>query len=125
MKNRFLFALLLLTGSAYSQKKPINHTVYDSWESISAKQLSNNGQWVSFVIAQQEGNNTLYLNNTVTGSKVTIPRGENVQFSADSKYAAFSIKPLFAETRLAKIKKKKYRSYENLCGIHLNENLSL
>jgi dipeptidyl aminopeptidase/acylaminoacyl peptidase len=107
MKNRFLLALLLLTGSAYSQKKPINHTVYDSWESISAKQLSNNGQWVSFVIAQQEGNNTLYLNNTVTGSKVIVPRAENVQFSADSKYAAFSIKSLFAETRLAKIKKKK------------------
>jgi dipeptidyl aminopeptidase/acylaminoacyl peptidase len=107
MKNQFLIALLLLTGSAYSQKKPLNHTVYDSWESISAKQLSNNGQWASFVIAQQEGNNTLYLTNTVTGAKIKIPRGEGIQFSADSKYAAFSIKPMFSDIRLAKIKKKK------------------
>ena len=108
MKDKILLiALLLVTGDVYSQKKPLNHTVYDSWESISAKQLSNNGQWTSYIIAQQEGNNTLYLSNSVTGSKMVIPRGEGILFSSDSKFAAFRIKPLFAETRLAKIKKKK------------------
>jgi dipeptidyl aminopeptidase/acylaminoacyl peptidase len=107
MKKSLLIALLLVTSYAYSQKKPIDHTVYDSWESIIAKQLSADGQWTSYVIAKQEGNNTLYLNNIMKGSKLIIPRAENVQFSADSKFAAFVIKPLYSDTRLAKIKKKK------------------
>lgn len=107
MKQSLFIALLLITSLAYSQKKPINHTVYDSWESIAAKQLSADGQWTSYVIAQQEGNNTLYLNNITKGSKLVIPRAENVQFSADSKFASFVIKPLYSDTRLAKIKKKK------------------
>jgi len=107
MRKQIIFALLLLSANAYSQKKPLNHTVYDSWESVALKQLSNNGQWSAVIIAQQEGNNMLYLNSLTTPAKISVQRGDAVQFSPDSKYAAFSIKPIYAETRLAKIKKKK------------------
>ncbi|MGY4385621.1 dipeptidyl aminopeptidase/acylaminoacyl peptidase [Pedobacter sp. UYP24] len=107
MQKHFTIALLLITGIAYGQKKPLDHSVYDSWESVSLKKLSNNGVWSAFTISRQEGDAILYINNLVTGAKMKINRGEGLQFSPESKYIAFAIKPIYSETRLAKIKKKK------------------
>ncbi|MES2457039.1 MAG: prolyl oligopeptidase family serine peptidase [Bacteroidota bacterium] len=99
--------LLLLTSICFAQKKPLDHTVYDTWEAISSKKLSNDGIWAAYGIAQQQGDATLYLSNMTTNAKLKVPRAENLFFSPDSKFAVFSIKPLYAATREAKIKKKK------------------
>ncbi|MDB5022134.1 MAG: Peptidase, partial [Pedobacter sp.] len=107
MQKTLTLVLLLFVNAAFAQKKPLDHNVYDSWESISSKQISNNGQWVAFTIAQQEGDGKLQLTNTTTGNKLQVPRAGMLQFSSDAKFAAFLIKPLYKDTRLAKIKKKK------------------
>lgn len=41
------------------------------------------------------------------GSKTGVPRGYNAVLTDDSRYAVFKIRPLYAETREARIKKKK------------------
>jgi dipeptidyl aminopeptidase/acylaminoacyl peptidase len=105
-KNLTLIFLLFFTAS-YAQKKPLDHSVYDSWESIGLKQLSNDGQWIAFSILLQEGDGSLNFNNIVTNNKTKVARGSGVKFSADSKFAIFNIKPLFKDTRLERIKKKK------------------
>ncbi|TKC06033.1 alpha/beta hydrolase family protein [Pedobacter frigoris] len=107
MHKYFTLTLLLVASLTFAQKKPLNHTVYDSWESIASKKLSNNGVWAGHGISQQEGDGTLYLNNLTSGAKIKVNRAENVQFSPDSKFAVFSIKPFYATIRQAKIKKKK------------------
>jgi dipeptidyl aminopeptidase/acylaminoacyl peptidase len=107
MQKTFTLVFLLVLNAAFAQKKPLDHSVYDSWESISSKQISNNGQWVAFTVAQQEGDSKLQLNNVTNNNRLQVPRAGMLSFTADSKYAAFLIKPLFKETRLAKIKKKK------------------
>jgi len=107
MQKNLVFVLLFFATATFAQKKPLNHTVYDSWESVGVKQLSDNGQWASFIILKQEGDANLYLNNLASNHKIAISRGEKLQFSADAKFAAFLIKPLFATTRQEKIKKKK------------------
>jgi dipeptidyl aminopeptidase/acylaminoacyl peptidase len=107
MKSKFTLFLLLFACYSYAQKKPLDHSVYDAWESIGTKQLSNNGQWAAFAIVKQEGDNKLYFNNLINNIKKEVPRAEQVKFSTTSKYAAFLIKPLYADNRLAKIKKKK------------------
>jgi hypothetical protein len=107
MQKYLTLTLLLFTSLGYAQKKPLNHTVYDAWESIASKRLSNNGVWAGYAIAQQEGDATLYLSNLTNTSKIKVNRSATVQFSSDSKYAAFSIKPFYAATRQDKIKKKK------------------
>jgi dipeptidyl aminopeptidase/acylaminoacyl peptidase len=108
MLKKLTFLLLLFTTSiCFAQKKPLNHTVYDSWEAAGTKQLSNNGFWAGYMINKQEGDAILYLNNLMANSKLSVTRGTNLQFSADSKYAAFIIKPLYKDIREAKIKKKK------------------
>ncbi|WP_316803194.1 prolyl oligopeptidase family serine peptidase [Pedobacter nototheniae] len=107
MHKRFTFLLLIVVNFVYAQKKPLDHTVYDMWESVGTKQLSNNGQWSMYSILQQEGDANLFLSNLKTNAKLTVPRGTNAQFSNDSKFAVFSIRPFNKDLRQAKIKKKK------------------
>lgn len=106
--HKKLTLIFLLYGSVtFAQKKPLDHSVYDTWEAVGAKQLSNNGQWAMYGINQQEGDANLYLSNLINNSKIKIHRATNAQFSADSKYAVFAIKAFQKDIRQAKIKKKK------------------
>lgn len=100
-------SLLFFTSICFAQKKPLNHSVYDNWEAVGTKVLSNNGLWAAYSINKQEGDAVLYLGNLMANSKLNIARGTNLQFSNDSKYAAFLIKPLYKDNREARIKKKK------------------
>ncbi len=107
MQKYLLLTLLFFTTISFAQKKPLDHTVYDSWESIASRKLSNNGNWAAYAIAVQEGDANLYLTNLLTNAKTKINRAENAQFSTDSKFAVFAIKPFYSAIRQAKIKKKK------------------
>jgi len=106
-KKLFLF-FVLFSSAVFAQKKPLDHSVYDGWEAVGSKQLSNNGIWAGFVISPQEGDGNLYFHETaLTVRKLKVARGTNLTFSNDSKFAALAIKPLFKDVRMAKIKKKK------------------
>jgi dipeptidyl aminopeptidase/acylaminoacyl peptidase len=107
MQKSLTFLFLFISSLSIAQKRPLDHNVYDTWESVGIRQLSSDGQWAAYSILQQEGNSNLYFTNTLTKAKKIIPRGESLQFSKDSKYAAFLIKASYEETRLSKIKKKK------------------
>ncbi|MET3113546.1 dipeptidyl aminopeptidase/acylaminoacyl peptidase [Pedobacter sp. CG_S7] len=107
MKRKLTFYFLLFASLSYAQKKPLDHSVYDSWQSIGSKTLTNNGQWAAFIVLPQEGDAKLYFNNLLNNTKKEVPRADQVKFSTTSKYAAFLINPLFKDTRLEKIKKKK------------------
>ena len=127
MTQKYLtLALLLFSGVTFGQKKPLDHTVYDNWEAIGTKKLSNNGLWAGYTIIKQEGDGTLYLNNLTSLARLTINRAENLQFSADSKFAVFIIKPQFATIRQEKIKKKKAdEQLKDSLGIANLSNLAL
>ena len=107
-KKLFLF-FVLISSAVFAQKKPLDHSVYDSWQSVGSKQLTNNGVWATYIVSVQEGDGNLYFQETLTpsGRKLTVSRGTNLSFSNDSKFAALAIKPLFKDVRQAKIKKKK------------------
>ncbi|WP_432714875.1 alpha/beta hydrolase family protein [Pedobacter sp.] len=107
MKPTLTLFLLLLASMSYAQKKPLDHSVYDSWQSIGSKSLSNNGQWAAYALMEQEGDAKTYFNHTLNRTQKEIPRADLVKFSNSSKYAAFLIKPTFQQTRQEKIKKKK------------------
>lgn len=92
---------------AFAQKKPLDHSVYDSWEHVSYQALSRNGQWSCYAIAPQQGDGTLYFYETLNAKRTNVPRAGYAVFSNDSKFAVFNIKPFFKATRQAKIDKKK------------------
>ncbi|UYQ91307.1 prolyl oligopeptidase family serine peptidase [Chitinophaga horti] len=108
--RRSAVLLLLTPAYTYAQqpgKKPLDHTVYDGWQSIGAKTISNDGKWVAYVIQPQEGDATLVVTDSKGTRKLEVPRGITPSVTEDSKYVLFTIKPLYKDTRQARIKKKK------------------
>jgi len=100
-------ALLPPCSARATEKKPLNHSVYDSWNKVSGECISNDGRWVVYVIEPQEGDSRLVIYNVASREADTVARGTAPRISEDSRFVAFSIKPLFADTRKAKIAKKK------------------
>lgn len=100
-----LLACLCLVG----QKKPLDHSVYDSWQSIGEKLLSNDGRWAVFTINPQEGDNELVIQSTNNSYsyKRSIPRGYSAVITEDSRFVIFKIKSLYKDIRDARIKRKR------------------
>jgi dipeptidyl aminopeptidase/acylaminoacyl peptidase len=106
---KYLFFLLgLFPLLVVGQKKPLDHTVYDSWQSIGERMISNDGKWVVYTVTPQEGDADLYIQSTNgTNYKKQVSRGYNAIITEDSRFVVFKIKPWYKETREARIKKKK------------------
>src|SRR4051812_41137422 len=85
-------------------KKPLDHSVYDAWQSIGEKVISNNGRYVAYTITPQEGDGKLVIQRTNGDVISEISRGYNPSVTEDNKFVIFKIKPRFQETREAKIK---------------------
>ncbi|WP_379090959.1 hypothetical protein [Pedobacter sp. UC225_65] len=69
MQKKLILLFLLFASVAYAQKKPLDHSVYDTWESVGAKQFTNNGLWAAYAVNQQEGDANLYFQETLTAKK--------------------------------------------------------
>src|SRR4028119_359184 len=95
--------LLLLPLCVAAQKKPLDHTVYDGWQSIGERMISNDGKWVVYTVTPQEGDAQLYVQSTDGPNyKKEIARGYNAMITEDSRFAVFRIKPTYKETREAR-----------------------
>lgn len=105
----YLFVIFSLFPFYFSlaQKKPLDHTVYDSWQSIGERMISNDGKWVVYTINVQEGDNELVIQSSDAKYKKVIPRGYNAVISEDSRFAIFKIRPSYKDNREARVKKKK------------------
>ena len=107
MKFAFFSLCLLLPFTSFTQKIPLDHSVYDGWQNIGEKAISNNGRYVLFTINPQEGDGLLVVRTADSVYKTEIPRGYNAAFTDDSRFLICKIRPLYKDTRDAKIKKKK------------------
>ncbi len=96
---------LAVLSAATAQKKPLDHSVYDMWQSFSAASISDNGKWVTYEINPQEGDGWLYFFDVSTGRKDSVSCGYKAEISSGSEYAAFMVKPAFNVSREAKKKK--------------------
>lgn len=103
MRHIFIFLYLIISFSAFSQKKPIDQSAYKDWKLLKNTQISNDGKWVSYEVNPQKGDGWLYIYNTEDGSYDSISRGYNTQFSGDSKILVFKIKPQADTVRKAKL----------------------
>lgn len=96
------FSLLLL-----SQKKPLDHSVYDGWQNTGERIVSNDGRYVVYTINPQEGDGVLVIQATDNSYKKEIPRGYNASISNDNKFVVCRVRPFFKDVREARIKKKR------------------
>ncbi len=100
--------------SVWAQKKAMDHDVYDSWQSVSDIQRSDDGNVLVWCVNPQEGDGTLYVRNMTPGRKgkpscreISVPRGYQASLDPEGKWLYLRIKPQFAKTRQEKIDKKK------------------
>ncbi|HET9277050.1 MAG TPA: S9 family peptidase, partial [Flavitalea sp.] len=107
MRKFLTLVLLIVALNVHAQKKPLTHAVYDGWQSIGERYISNDGKFVAYTITPQEGDATLVIQASDQSYKKEIPRGYNATITEDSRYIIFRIKPFFKDTREARIKKKK------------------
>ncbi|MGN6417304.1 MAG: alpha/beta hydrolase family protein [Pseudobacter sp.] len=106
-KTPLVLLAMLSTSLAMAQKKPLDHSVYDGWQSISERSVSNNGKFVAYTITPQEGDGTLVIQATDNSYKKEFPRGGNAVITPDNRFVIFRLKPFFKDVREARIKKKR------------------
>lgn len=106
-KNICIPFCVLAAFAANAQKKPLDHTVYDSWQNISSPYISKSGKFILFQVTPQEGDGQLFLKTKDSKEIAQIPRGYNAKITDNENNIVSLIKAPFAATREAKIKKKK------------------
>ena len=126
MKKIIALLICLLPLISFSQKKPLDHSVYDSWQSIGEKLISANGKFVAYTINVQEGDANLVIQSTQGNKLIEVARGYNITITDDDKFVVFKIKPTYKQTRDAKIAKKKVDEMpKDSLGIYDVENVKL
>ena len=103
----FFYAAFLLPISASAQKKPLDHSVYDTWQSSAINKLSADGTILAYSVTPQAGDATLYVRNLDTGAELQIPRGTLFSMPEAGHWATVTIKAPYDSTRNAKIAKRK------------------
>lgn len=108
MHKYFVVAICIaLSSTLYSQKKPLDHSSYDTWKSLQSISVSDEAYFVSAIISPQEGDSVLLVHNLKNGQSLKVKGVKNYVLSPDGKYTVGLIKVPFAERRQARIKKKK------------------
>ena len=107
MRKTLLLTLLCSSIILKGQKPPLDHSVYDTWKSITQQMISDDGKWVVYTISPQQGDGWLYIYNILSGQKDSVARGMNPSFSTECRYVAYLVAPAYLENRQAKKKKLK------------------
>ncbi len=87
-------------------KKPLTYDVYDAWRSISAAEISRDGNWVVYALVAQDGDGELVARSLRNSTEHRSPRGQGPAITPDGKYVVFGIAPLKADLDQAKKAKK-------------------
>jgi len=99
--------LFLETPVAGQVKRPLQHDDVNQWIRISSTRLSQDGKWVAWVEAPEQGDGVLKISSADSKSTFSISRGSSPIISGDNRYVFFSIVPQADSVRQKKISKVK------------------
>lgn len=102
-----VLSALFAATMAQAQKKPLDHSVYDGWQAVAERSISNNGKYVAYTVNPQEGDGTLVIQATDKSFKKEFPRGANAVITPDNRFVIFRLKPFYKDVREARIRKKR------------------
>jgi len=121
MKSTLLLGLLVISSIGYSQKKspvtiapvkkPLDHTVYDSWKEITYKALTPDGNFAALTVNPQDGDGKVIFYNLKTNAQDSVKRAAEIALSYDSRYAILKIKP---QQKLVKDLRRQKKKKEDL-----------
>jgi acyl-CoA thioesterase len=101
----------------YAQKPALDHSVYDSWKTFKGVSIPRHGDILMYTMTPSEGDVVLVVENIRTGKRFEVPRATQAVLSRDEAKVIALIKPLFKQTREAKIKKQKEMPKDTLAVI--------
>lgn len=102
MRCTICFLLLSLAFHAIGQKKstsksikklPLPNDIYDSWNTIPFKALTNDGNYAVYSINPQDGDGKVFIHSFKTNSKDSIARASDITVTYDNKNVVFRITP--------------------------------
>ena len=104
-----------------TNKKVLDHSLYDSWKRLEKAKISQDGEIISFEVNPAKGNGYLYFYDYEGRRVDSILRGYDAGISANSLFAAYKVKPSFDTIRSFK-KKKPEDLLKDTLGITLFKN---
>jgi dipeptidyl aminopeptidase/acylaminoacyl peptidase len=129
--RRNIFAVLFLWGAVVAiaaDKRPLRHTDYDSWKTLSGQVLTRDGKFAVYSLFPQEGDGEVVVRNLQSGAEfrkmvgslppppensdenpeaaAAAPRGIRISLTSDGRFAAVSTYPTRREVDEAKKAKK-------------------
>ena len=102
-----LLPLLSVSTRLSAEKKPLDHSVYDTWQKSEINKLSKDALILVYTISEQDGDAELHIRRTSTGEELVVPRGTDFKMTEDSKVATLKIKS-FRKDQKAKERDKKF-----------------
>ncbi|MFI5384751.1 MAG: alpha/beta hydrolase family protein [Fimbriimonadales bacterium] len=102
-----LLLFVLLASLALGQRKPLDASTYDMWKTIRGISLSNDGKWVMFTVAPQDGDAVVEIKATDGSKTYAIARGGPASFSEDGKFVVATILPKSEDLKKARRAKAK------------------
>ncbi len=93
MKPFFTLFFLFTTISIFAQKKILDHSDVELWNTIKDEAISPNGKFVVYNLQPDNSDSFLILKNSDGTTAFEYERASKGQFSYDSNYLTFTIKP--------------------------------
>lgn len=110
MKSVIYLLLLTLSFNTFSQKKTLEHSDYDIWNTIQRETIAPKGNFVMYSLEKGEKDQHLKIKDNKAKLVFEHERSERGVFSYDGNYALFTIKPWkdsITEMKRRKVKKEK------------------
>jgi dipeptidyl aminopeptidase/acylaminoacyl peptidase len=122
LKKLLSLFIFILPTIVFSQinKKLLDFSVYDAWKSISNREISNDGLWISYELVPYVGNSSLELYSVAKAQKIVVDRARYAKLSANSNFVAYRIQADADTVRALKMKKvKREKMPKDSLGIYV------
>lgn len=92
LRRTFLFTITLITTVVFGQKKILDHSAYDLWNTLKDEAISPDGRHVLYSLEKGEKDHFFKVQDDKGKFVLEYDRGQKGHFTHDSQYAVFTIK---------------------------------
>lgn len=115
------FFLVLVQQGTAQDKRLVTTDDYKLWSSLGVANISNDGNWVMYVIARQEDNDTLYVKNAANNTEYVLANASGGVFSNDNKWFAYRQNVSYKEQEAAREGNKPVETKLGLINLQTGE----
>ena len=124
--NKSLTLLLLLTISivTVAQEKPLTIKDYGKWSRVIGANISNDGNWMSYGLRPNGGDDTLFIQNLNSEKLYKIKYASAASFSENSNWVSYLVRPTKEEEKKLRKNKKPIHNTAGLLNLKTGEKFS-